>query len=188
MLKSASRTRSLVGRMSSPGGAARIRPRCLSAMMRMAKLRLLGRRAAARSKLLGEYLARHFLDGTALQEAELERAVGQADQPRHRIIEMLEDAAYLAVAPLAQPDLEPGIAALLAFELGGDRPIGDAVDGDAVGEALQPLGIDDAVDAHFVAAQPAGRRQLEPSCQRTVIGEQQQPLGIEVEPTDRDDP
>src|SRR6478752_5223545 len=100
---------------------------------------------------------------------------------------MLEDAADLAVAPLAQPDFEPGVAALLALEFGCDRSIGDAVDGDAVGEALQPLGVDDAMDADLVAAQPPRCRQLEPSCQGTVIGKQQQSLGIEVEPTDRDD-
>src|SRR4029077_19956215 len=136
---SASRARSPVGRTVSPGGAASSLPRCLPAMMRT-RLRLLGRRPAAAAELVGEHLPRHLLDSAALEQAELERPVGEADQPRHRIAEMLEHTPDLAVAPLAQPDLEPGIAALLALELGGDRPIGDALDGDAVGEALQPVG------------------------------------------------
>src|SRR4051812_36189773 len=161
MLKSASRARSPVGRTVSPCGAASSLPRCLPAMMRTG-LRLLRLGPAAAAELVGENALRHLLDGAALEEAELERPVGEADQPRHRIAEMLEHTPDLAVAPLAQTHLEPGIAALLALELGGERPIGDAVDGDAVGESLQPVRLDDAVNAHLVAAQPAGRRQLQP--------------------------
>src|SRR5260221_1156551 len=127
MLNNAARARPPVGLTTSPGGAASSRPRCLPAMMRMAKLRLLGRRAAAGSELLGEHFLRHFLDGAALEQAKLEGSVGEPDQPRHRIAEMLEHAADLAVAPLAQTDLEPSVAALLALEFGGDRPVGDAV-------------------------------------------------------------
>src|SRR5258707_5188310 len=167
MLKSASRARSPVGRTVSPGGAASSLPRCLPAMMRT-QLRHLRRRAAAAAKLVGEHSLRYLLDGAALEEAKLERPVGEADQPRHLVAEMLEDAAHLAVAPLAQPDLEPGIAALLALKLGGDRPIGDGVDGDALGEAGQPVGLDEAVHPHPVAAQAARRRQVQPSGPRPI--------------------
>src|SRR5258707_14706853 len=108
MLKSAPGARAPVGLTSSPGGAESSRPRCLPAMMRMPLLRRLRRRAAASSELIGEHLARPLLDGAALQKPEPESAVGQADQPRHRIIEVLEAAAHLSGGPLPQPDLEPG--------------------------------------------------------------------------------
>src|SRR5260370_19751244 len=111
MLNKASRARSLVGRTMSPCGAASGRPRCLPAMMRMAALRgppLL----VAGAELLGEHLARHFLDLAARQDAELERAVGQPDEPRHGIAKMLEDAADLGVGAPAQPPFDPGNAAL----------------------------------------------------------------------------
>ena len=42
--------------------------------------------------------------------------------------------------------------------------------------------------AHAIAAQPAGVGQFQRTCQPTVIGEQQQALGVEVEPADRDQP
>ena len=43
-----------------------------------------------------------------------------------------------------------------------------------------------AVHAHAIAAEPAGRRQLQLPRQRAVIGQQQQPLAGQVEPADAD--
>ena len=43
-----------------------------------------------------------------------------------------------------------------------------------------------AVRAHAVPPQPAGRGQFEDAGERAVIGEQQQPFGIEIEPADAD--
>src|SRR5260370_41957449 len=103
MLKRASRARSPVGLTSSPGGAESSRPRCLPAMMRMPLLRRLRGRAAAGAELIGEHLARHLLDGAALQKPELEWAVGQADPPGHGIIEIPEHAPHRTGAPLAAP-------------------------------------------------------------------------------------
>ena len=45
-----------------------------------------------------------------------------------------------------------------------------------------------AVRAGAVAAHPAAGRQLQRAGQAAVVGEQQQALGIEVEPADRDHP
>ena len=45
-----------------------------------------------------------------------------------------------------------------------------------------------ALGPHPVLAHPAGRGQLQPPLQRAVVGQQQQPLGIEVEPPDADHP
>ena len=41
--------------------------------------------------------------------------------------------------------------------------------------------------AHAIAAQPAGRRQFEHPREAAVVGQQQQPFGVDVEPADRDD-
>jgi hypothetical protein len=43
-----------------------------------------------------------------------------------------------------------------------------------------------AMSAHAVAAQPAGRRQLKRAGEPAVVGEQQEALGIEIEPSDAD--
>src|SRR5438874_1843133 len=93
--------------------------------------------------------------------AELERPVGEADQPRHGVAEMLEGAAHLAVLALLQRQGEPGVRALLAVERGADRAISDAVDGDAAAERSQPRRVDRAVHPHPVAPYPTRRRQFE---------------------------
>src|SRR5579862_5501230 len=87
MSNRASRARSLVGRTVSPGGATRRRPRWLPPTMRMLR--------AAAAQLLRQHLTRHLLHHAARQIAELEWAVGKADQARYLIAEMLEDAAHL---------------------------------------------------------------------------------------------
>ena len=45
-----------------------------------------------------------------------------------------------------------------------------------------------AVGTHPVAPQPAGRRQFQHTRQPAVIGQQQEPLGVDVEPADADQP
>ena len=47
--------------------------------------------------------------------------------------------------------------------------------------------VDRAMRAHAVAPEPAGRRQFEHARQAAVVGQQQQALGVDVEPADRDD-
>src|SRR5580658_1654921 len=124
MSNSASRARSLVGRTVRPSGAVSARPRCLPAMIRMARAgRALGARrrlAGGRidAELLAQHPARHLLDRAARQLAELERAIGQPKKPRHAQAQMLQHAADLAILALAQAHRQPGIAALLAVERG----------------------------------------------------------------------
>ena len=62
-----------------------------------------------------------------------------------------------------------------------------AVDGQAAAQGLERRIVGPAVDAHPVAAQPAGRGQFQPALERAVIGQQEQAFGIEVEPSDADD-
>ena len=101
---------------------------------------------------------------------------------------MFEHTAHLAVLPFTQRHRDPRVAALPAFEAGADRAIGDAVNRDAFPKHREAFRRDLAVDSHFVAADPSGRWQFEPSRERAVIGQQQQPLGIEIEASDRDQP
>ena len=98
---------------------------------------------------------------------------------------MLARPADLPVLALVQADREPGVGPLLAVEGRPDGAVADAADGQAPGELVQLRGRDPAVDAHPVAADPAGRGQLEVTRQVAVVGEQQQPLGGEVEAPDR---
>src|SRR5580700_8748112 len=144
MLNSASRARSLVGRTASPGGAMSRLPRCLPPTTRMGSYRSL-----ALAELLVEHLPLHYLQRTAFEMAELERAVRETDKPRHRIAEMFEHAPHLAVLALAQAERDPRVRSLLAFELGADRAVGDAVDRDASFQTGEAGFIDKAVHPHL---------------------------------------
>src|SRR5688500_12442656 len=135
---------------------------------------------------LPQLVGRHFPDLTALQPAKLERPERDADQPVHLEAEMLQHIAYLAVLALASADGEPDIGALLAIERGLDGAIADAVDGDAALEPIERLLRHAAERAHPIAAQPAGLRQLDHARQLAIIGEEQQALGVDVEPADAD--
>ena len=64
----------------------------------------------------------------------------------------------------------------------------DAVDGDASAQCVELSLRHRAVRAHPVAPQPAGRRQFEHAGERAIIGEQQEALGVEIEPSDADEP
>ena len=99
---------------------------------------------------------------------------------------MLEDFLDLAVFSLPETQREPGVRALLAVELGLDAEVVDAVDGDAVGETIERRLVDGPMRAHAIAAQPAGRRKLQHAREPAVVGEQQQPFGVDVEPADGD--
>ena len=55
--------------------------------------------------------------------------------------------------------------------------------------SLSSVGLGDgAVGADAVAAEPAGRRQLEDAREAAVVGEEEQALGVDVEAADRDHP
>src|SRR5919201_5445775 len=75
---------------------------------------------AADAELFLQHLARDFFYGAAWQMPELEGSVGQADQPRHGITEMFEDAPHLAVLAFLQGQCDPGVRSLLAFEPSAD--------------------------------------------------------------------
>ena len=101
--------------------------------------------------------------------------------------EMLGEPLHLAVLAFAQGKREPEIGALLAVDARLDRAVMHAVDGDALAQPIERLLADAAMRAHAIAPDPAGARQLEMARQRAVGGEQQQALGVDVEPPHRDD-
>ena len=118
---SASRARSLVGRVARPAGVSIRRPRCRPAMIRRLTRRAAPRSPAGRgrggSSTRAPICSRSTLAGTSSTErlgsmAELERAVGHADQPIDLEPDMLEHPPHLAVLALAQRHGEPGIVAL----------------------------------------------------------------------------
>src|ERR1700680_3607040 len=95
------------------------------------------------AELVLEHLLRHLVDRAPREMAELKRSVSEADQPGDRISQMFENAAHLAVLALLQRQGDPGVGALLAFEVGADRAIDDAVDGGAARQGGEPRRVDE---------------------------------------------
>ena len=139
-------------------------------------------------ELVAQNAGAHFGDLAFPQIAELERTERHADQAVHGQPEMLEHPLDLAVLALAQTHGDPGVGALLAVESRLDPRVVDPVDRDPVAQGVE-LGLPDGpMGAHAVAAQPAGRGQLQHPREPAVVGEEQQALGVDVEPSDSDDP
>src|SRR4051812_34090346 len=148
--------------------------------------------AGKRCDLFAELLAQHprldLLDLAFDEFAELERAVGDADQPVHLEAEMRHDVADLAVLAFADREHQPDIGALVALQRGIDRAVFDAIDLDALLQFAEWRLRTPAMGANAIAPQPAGIGQLERAREPAIVGQQQQPLGIEIEPADRDQP
>src|SRR6185437_9417401 len=140
------------------------------------------------AELFAQHSCSHFLDLAFLEFAELERAVGDADQAVHLEAEMRHDIANLAVLAFADRKHQPDIAALIALQRGVDRSVFDAVDLDAVLELVELSLCDLAMRTHAITPQPAGLWQFQFAREPAVIGQQQQTLGVEIEPADRDQP
>ena len=94
--------------------------------------------------------------------------------------------AHLAVLALADREHQPDIGALVAFQRRVDRSVFDALDLDALLQLVELCLRDLAMGTHAVAPQPAGVGQLQRARKPAVIGKQQEPLGVEVEPADAD--
>ncbi len=141
----------------------------------------------AGAELVAQRAAAHLLGMALGQLAELERAVGNADQAVHVEAERTEHVLDLAVLAFAQTHGDPDIGPLRLVERRLDRAVEHAVDGDAFLQLVEIGLLDLAVGAHAVAAQPAGRRQFEHAGETAVIGQQQQAFGIDVEAADGQD-
>jgi hypothetical protein len=146
-------------------------------------VRLLGELHA---KLVAQHPCAHLHDLALREIAEFERTEGDANQAVDRKAQVLEDFLDLAVFSFPQAQGEPGVRALLAVKLGLDAHVVDAVDGNSVGELVERRLVDVPMRAHAIASQPASRRQLQHARESAVVGEQQQPLGVDIEPADCD--
>src|SRR5688572_10937914 len=107
-----------------------------------------------------ELVAVDLRDGSRLQPRQRERSVAGTDQPRHLQAEMLEHPANLAVLAFAEAHLDPAIAPGPALEVGVDRAVAHALNGDAFRQILE-LGLGDRAErSGAVVADDAGARQL----------------------------
>jgi len=146
----------------------------------------LGRELVA--ELVAQDLGADLLNESRLEVAELERAEGEPDEPVHLQPQVLQDVLDLAVLALAQAHGDPQVVALHALDARLDGPVVDAVDADAAAQGVEPVLRDLAVGADLVAPQPPGLGMGNGAREPAVVGEEQQALGVDVEPADGDDP
>ena len=154
-----------IGRGQGPGGARRC-----------------GRILHHQAQLIPQRPRAEFAHPPRFQIAQREGAVSRADQPVDHQAHGLHRAADFSVAALADADGQPGIRALLAVDAHGHGLEHLALDGDARAQGGEAGLVRGAVDADPVFAQPAGRGQFQLAFQRAVIGQQEQPFGIQVQP------
>ena len=121
----------------------------------------------------------NFPDGQFVQH---ERAITKPDQPADLKPQMFEDAADLAILAFAQRHLDPDIGARPPLQIGVDLAVADAVNLNSVDQFLQLRLTDLAICPGAIGALDTGRGQFQLALEPPVRGQQQQPLGIEVEP------
>ena len=108
------------------------------------------------AKLVLENARLDLVHSALFKLAQLERAVGHANEAVHGKPEMLENALDLSVLAFAQAHREPHVGALHAVDLRLNAAILNTLDDNARGQRIQLRLIDVAVGAHAIAAQPAG--------------------------------
>ena len=109
---------------------------------------------------------------------------GSAGSPADRVREHVPDLAVLALAHRErEPHVEPGSRSSPASIAPYWMP-STSMPFLARRALLRHL----AERAHAIAPQPAGRRQFQRAGEPAVVGQQQQPFGVEVEPADADQP
>ncbi len=141
----------------------------------------------ARTELVAERASTDFYSLAFRQVAELERAVGNADQAINLEAESAEDVLDFAVLAFAKTHGDPDVGALHLVERCLDRAIEHAIGGDAFFQLVERILVDLAVGADAVATQPAGGRQFQHAGKAAVVGQQQQAFGVDVEAADRHD-
>ena len=132
--------------------------------------------------MVAQHAAAHLFHLAGLKLAQLKRAIGHADKPVHRQAHHLHRAADLAVFAFAQANCQPRIGALLAVQRDTHGLKFLAIDFDPLAQRGQAGIVGAAIHTHAVFAQPTGRGQFQLAFQRAIIGQQQQALGIQIQP------
>src|SRR6185295_16655194 len=138
-----------------------------------------------RRKCLLKHARRDLGDLAALEPVELEGTERDADEAVHLESEDVAHAADLPVLAFAEREAHPHVRTLPALDFGSDRPVADALDGDAPLQRRQPLRLDLAVGAYAVPAEESRRGKLELALDGAVVGEEEKPFAGEVEAPDR---
>src|SRR5262252_17826 len=97
-----------------------------------------------------------LLDGAFGKFGEAERPELDPDQAIDLQTEVAQHVAHLAVLALADGEGEPDVGTLLALKRRFNRPIPDAIDGDAVAQFIQLALAHPAVGTDTVAPDPSG--------------------------------
>ena len=137
--------------------------------------------------MFAQGLGLDLFDHARFHVAQTERAIADADQAVDGQVDGGHGAADLAVLAFADADGQPGVGALNAVKHDRHRLKLFTVNGDATAQRLK-IGVGGiSFDPDAVFAQPAGRGQFKAALQLAVIGQEQQPLGVEVKAADRHD-
>ena len=108
------------------------------------------------------------------------------NQPAHGTSHRLEKPPHLAIAALAEDDVEPSVHALSSRRSQRFESRFTIAQGDPSGQRFECLGARGAPYPYCVLAFDSGAWVHESVGQLTVVGEQEQPGGVEVQPADRD--
>ncbi|KZL29242.1 hypothetical protein PsWM33_00024 [Pseudovibrio sp. WM33] len=135
----------------------------------------------ALAQLVLKHTATDFLQFTVTKVAQLERTKGNADQAVHGKIKVLKNPLNFAVLAFTQANGQPNVVAFFSVQCRFNSAIKNTVNGNTVFQGIQLLLSHLAVGAHAVAAQPASCRQLNHAGKATIIGQQQQTFGVDVQ-------
>ena len=139
------------------------------------------------AKLIAQHLGADFLNLIWFHLAQPEGAIADADQAVHGEVDVIHRAADFAVAPFAQTNCQPGVGALMAVHRDGHGLEAFAINRDALSQGFQINVCRVAFDAYAVFAQPAGGWKFKAALEFAIIGQQQQPFGVQVKPADGHD-
>ena len=129
-----------------------------------------------------------FVSPGAQVSGQHHRSEAHANEPAHGTAHRLEEAPHLVVSTLAEDDMEPSVRALASRGPQRVETCFPIVQRNPAGKRLERLSARCTVYPDRVLPFDSGTRMHEPVGQLTVVGEQEQPGGIEVQSTDRDPP
>src|ERR1700730_2282302 len=101
---------------------------------------------------------------------------------------MFEQYLDFAVLAFVERHREPTIGAATAINNRADRTIANTVDGDTLGEPRKLRLIQNPMGANSIGARESLVRMFEIAREASIIGQQQKPLGVDIETPHRHHP